>query len=172
MKDKRFCPFCAGRLVRIMAENRARLRCSQCQTILYENPTPATCLVVLDSDRRILLVRRSVEPHIGEWCLPGGFMELAEQPEEAALRELFEETGLHGSIDRLIGVRANPSKLYDTVLLVGYLVTRYEGTPVAGDDASDIDFFAYEGLPAIAFDNHARFIEDVHIHWKGNGCQP
>lgn len=172
MKDKRYCPFCAGPLVRIVAENRPRLRCSQCQCILYENPIPATCLVVLDPDRNILLVRRSVEPHIGEWCLPGGFMELAEQPDEAALRELFEETGLRGSIDRLVGVRSNPSKLYDTVLLVGYLVTRYEGTLVAGDDASDIGFFPYEGLPAIAFDNHARFIEDVYNHREGDGCRP
>lgn len=169
MNDKIYCPFCAGRLIQFVAENRSRLRCSQCHTILYENPIPATCLVVLDPERRILLVRRSVEPHIGEWCLPGGFMELAEQPEQAALRELFEETGLHAEIDRLIGVRSNPSSLYHTVLLVGYLVTRYEGIPVAGDDASAIDFFAYDSLPEIAFDNHARFIEDVCNQWKRDG---
>ncbi|MEW6260937.1 MAG: NUDIX hydrolase [Thermodesulfobacteriota bacterium] len=163
MLEKSFCPQCGGLLNRIELENRLRLRCSQCQAVLYENPVPATCLVVLDAERRILLVRRSVEPHIGKWCLPGGFIELDEQPEEAALRELQEETGLRAEIDCLIGVRSNPSRLYHTVLLVGYLVTRYQGIPVPGDDASEIGFFDRGALPEIAFDNHVRFIEDA---WK------
>ncbi len=161
MVEKSFCPLCGGPLNRIELEHRLRLRCASCQTVLYENPIPATCLVVLDDKRRILLVRRSVEPHIGKWCLPGGFIELGEQPEEAALRELQEETGLRGHIDRLLGVRSNPSRLYHTVLLVGYLVTRYEGIPVPGDDASEIGFFDHAALPEIAFDNHVRFIEDA-----------
>uniref|UniRef100_A0A7C4RN76 NUDIX hydrolase n=1 Tax=Desulfatirhabdium butyrativorans TaxID=340467 RepID=A0A7C4RN76_9BACT len=161
MADKSFCPVCGGPLNRVEVENRLRLLCSRCQAVLYENPIPATCLVVLDTERRVLLVRRSVEPHIGKWCLPGGFIELGEQPEEAALRELHEETGLRAQIDRLLGVRSNPSRLYHTVLLVGYLVTRYEGIPVPGDDASEIGFFAHAELPEIAFDNHLRFIEDA-----------
>jgi len=167
MVDKSFCPLCGGPLNRIEVENRLRLRCSRCQAVLYENPVPATCLVVLDADRRILLVRRSVEPHIGKWCLPGGFIELDEQPDQAALRELYEETGLRATIDCLLGVRSNPSRLYHTVLLVGYLVTRYEGTPVPGDDASEIGFFAHAALPEIAFDNHVRFIEDAFQMERG-----
>ena len=110
--------------------------CEGCREPVYENPVPVTCVVVTDPGNRLLLVRRSVAPKIGLWCLPGGFMELGETPEEAALRELAEETGLSGTIDRLLGVLTTPSDQYHTVLMVGYRVGAYTGRVVAGDDAS------------------------------------
>jgi len=115
-------------------------------------------MVVVDTEDRVLLVKRSVAPQKGFWCLPGGFMELGETPEKAALRELEEETGLSGRIDMLLGVSANPSSLYHTVLMVGYLVKSYSGNLIAGDDADDTVFFYYNDLPEIAFESHASFI--------------
>jgi ADP-ribose pyrophosphatase YjhB (NUDIX family) len=112
----------------------------------------------VDAKDRVLLVKRSVEPKKGFWCLPGGFMELDETPEQAALRELKEETGLAGKIDMLLGVSANPSALYHTVLMVGYLVKSYSGSLIAGDDAEDASYFHYNELPEIAFESHASFI--------------
>jgi ADP-ribose pyrophosphatase YjhB (NUDIX family) len=106
----------------------------------------------------VLLVKRSVEPKKGLWCLPGGFMELGETPEQAALRELKEETGLAGRIEMLLGVYANPSVIYHTVLMVGYLVKSYSGTLIAGDDADDAAFFHYDRLPEIAFESHINFM--------------
>jgi 8-oxo-dGTP diphosphatase len=106
----------------------------------------------------VLLVKRSVEPKKGFWCLPGGFMELDENPEHAALRELAEETGLKGRIDMLLGVSSNPSAQYHTVLMVGYLVKSYSGSLLAGDDAKDVHFFNFNELPDIAFKSHASFI--------------
>jgi ADP-ribose pyrophosphatase YjhB (NUDIX family) len=85
-------------------------------------------------------------------------MELGETPEQAALRELEEETGLSGKIAMLLGVTASQSSQYETVLMVGYLVKDYSGTPVAGDDASDAAYFQLDELPEIAFASHARFI--------------
>jgi len=85
-------------------------------------------------------------------------MELGESPEKAALRELKEETGLSGRIEMLLGVSSNPSAMYNTVLMVGYLVRHYTGTLIAGDDADDAIHFRYAGLPEIAFESHARFI--------------
>jgi 8-oxo-dGTP diphosphatase len=85
-------------------------------------------------------------------------MELGEAPEHAALRELAEETGLKGQIDMLLGVSTNPSALYHTVLMVGYLVTSYTGNMTAGDDAMDVNFFHFNELPDIAFESHASFI--------------
>ena len=72
-------------------KGRPRLFCESCRTTIYENPVPATCLVTIDARERLLLVKRSVDPKKGWWCLPGGFMELRETPEEAGLRELAEE---------------------------------------------------------------------------------
>jgi ADP-ribose pyrophosphatase YjhB (NUDIX family) len=162
MKDIRFCSFCGGPLCVKHLEGRDRLVCLVCQEIIYENPTPAACVVLLDDYQRLLLVRRSVEPRIGSWCLPGGFIEVGEHPEQAALRELQEETGLIGAIERLIGVRTNPAPIQRAVLLVCYLVTRYSGIPLPGDDASDIGFFPINDLPEIAFESHTRFIRDIN----------
>ena len=85
-------------------------------------------------------------------------MELGESPEKAALRELKEETGLSGRIEMLLGVSSNPSALYHTVLMVGYLIRQYTGTLIAGDDAEDAGYYHYDELPEIAFESHERFI--------------
>jgi ADP-ribose pyrophosphatase YjhB (NUDIX family) len=158
MKKKTFCHYCGAELTEKIFEGSLRLFCEQCDEPIYENPIPATCLVVVDNKNRVLLVKRNVEPKQGEWCLPGGFMELGETPEKAALRELKEETGLSGQIDMLLGVSSNPSQQYHTVLIVGYLVKSYTGTLVAGDDADDVAYFHYSELPGIAFESHLEFI--------------
>lgn len=85
-------------------------------------------------------------------------MELDEAPEEAALRELKEETNITGKIEILLGINANPSDGYGTVLMAGYLVLDYSGEPLAGDDASDIACFHPDELPEIAFKSHEHFI--------------
>lgn len=90
--------------------------------------------------------------------MPGGFMELGETPEYAALRELQEETGLKGKIDRLLGVTTNTSPQYHTVLMIGYLVKEAVGTLRPDDDASDLAFFSRDAFPEIAFQSHRRFI--------------
>lgn len=159
MREKEFCHYCGGGLTKKEMDGSVRLYCAHCREAIYENPVPATCLVVIDHLERVLLVKRSVEPKLGYWCLPGGFLELGESPEQGALRELEEETGLTGAIDRLLGVVTSQSAQYDTVLMVGFLVKNYRGNPVAGDDASDAAFFARGRLPEIAFESHEIFIQ-------------
>nr|MDA3895508.1 NUDIX hydrolase [Desulfobacteraceae bacterium] len=156
---KKYCHFCGDRLTEKFYEGRVRLFCNSCQSPIYENPVPAICLVTIDKQERLLLVRRSVDPRKGWWCLPGGFMELQETPEEAGLRELAEETGLSGKIDRLLGVTSNHSTAYDTVMLTGFLIRSYAGDLHAGDDADDARWFAYEDMPEVAFDSHKKFIK-------------
>lgn len=143
-------------------EGRTRLFCAWCNIPIYENPIPASCLLVTDPSRHLLLVRRSVEPKSGWWCLPGGFMELGETPEEAALRELTEETGLTGRIDRLLGVFSSFNTYYHTVMLVCYTVSCYSGRLTPGDDASEAVFFPLNHLPEIAFNSHNHFIEKFY----------
>jgi ADP-ribose pyrophosphatase YjhB (NUDIX family) len=159
MDPKTHCPYCGGLLIRKQVEDRRRLYCSRCSRPIYENPIPATCLVVVDPDARLLLVQRSAPPKIGQWCLPGGFIEVDEMPESAALRELSEETNLHGKVEKLLGVRTSPSTFYQSVLLIGYLVREYSGQLVPGDDAADVRWFDPERLPTIPFDSHAFYIQ-------------
>ncbi len=65
--------------------------CPACETFFYENPLPVVS-AILESDRHVALVKRKNEPCKGEWCLPSGFAESGESIEDAALRELEEET--------------------------------------------------------------------------------
>lgn len=150
-------------------EGRIRLFCEHCNLPIYENPIPATCLVTIDEQERLLLVKRSVDPKKGFWCLPGGFMELDETPEAAALREFTEETGLTGRIDMLLGVAANPSDTYNTVLMTGFLVKSFAGRLEAGDDAEDIRWYEPDNLPEIAFDSHRRFVRIYYAAHAGAG---
>lgn len=158
MKNIKFCHFCSKALAQRHVEGRTRLYCENCQLPIYENPVPAACVVLIDNQQRILLVKRSVDPKKGQWCLPGGFIECGETTEQAALRELQEETGLNGQINALIGVTTSPGTLYKSILLVGYLVTHFSGLAQAGDDASDLAFFNRNDLPEIAFESHRSFI--------------
>jgi len=155
---KQFCHFCASRLENRHVEGRMRLYCPRCHRPIYENPVPAACVVLIDNRQRLLLVKRRVAPKAGMWCLPGGFVESGETPEKAAVRELMEETGLTGRINSLIGVTTSSGSIYASILMIGYLVTCFSGSPTAGDDASDVDFFEYAHLPDIAFESHRSFI--------------
>lgn len=163
---KKHCHFCGKQLHLKFIEGRQRLFCRACKRPIYENPIPATCAVVVNADSRLLLVRRSVEPKIGQWCLPGGFLELGEAPEEGALRELAEETGLKGEIEHLLGVRTAPSQQYQSVLMIGYSIRRFKGRAIPGDDADEVLWFRCDQLPAIAFNSHRHFIDVYlrHLH--------
>ncbi len=120
---------------------------------------PATAVVVLNERHELLLVRRAVEPALGKWCLPGGFQETGETPEQCALRELREETGLSGRVEEWLGMEMSLNPLAGEVLVVGYRVRAGGETPQAGDDALAAAYFPLGGLPELAFRSHARIIE-------------
>ena len=63
---------------------------------------------IFDDVGRVLLTRRADN---GQWCLPSGGMEPGESPSETAIREVFEETGLHVRVKRLVGVYSDPNQL-------------------------------------------------------------
>ena len=74
--DSLFCSKCGGRLEVQTIGDRPREVCPACGTIFYQNPLPAAAALVLDAERRVLLVRRRFKPNKGMWCLPIGFAEL------------------------------------------------------------------------------------------------
>ncbi len=160
---KRCCHFCGGKLTRKFIEDRRRLFCETCAVPIYENPIPATAAVVMNDAGEVLLVKRKVEPKIGHWCLPGGFVELHEDPEDAALRELKEETGLDGEIDQWAGNVISRSPVYKSVLILGYSIKNARGQLLAGDDCSDAAYFkpGTKSMPRIAFRSHRKVLKNV-----------
>lgn len=95
-------------------------------------------------DYDILLIRRGGHPCIGQWALPGGFVNEQEPPWKAAARELAEETGLSGLPSTLLGVFGDPSRdVRGWTITCAYctLVDRHKLAPKAGDDAQDARWF-------------------------------
>lgn len=157
----RYCPKCGGELVREMIGDRYRLRCRHCGEIHYENPLPATALVARNERGELLLVRRSEPPCIGEWCLPGGFIETGETARQGALREFKEETGLDAKLIDVIDVATRVDGYWGDVVLIGFEVEISGGDLIAADDASEARFFPLENLPEIAFDTHRHMIHRI-----------
>ncbi len=153
----RFCPYCGSRLERRLHDHRERPYCPRCHRWIYENPLPAVAALVYRPSQGVLLVQRGVPPKQGEWALPSGFLELDEDPEQAVLRELAEETGLKGTQVHLVGVASQRSRYYGRVVVIGYAVEAPTGTPVAGDDAAAVAFFS--SPPPLAFDAHQRLLD-------------
>ena len=145
--------------------DRPREVCSVCGEIFYRNPLPAAATLILDGDRRVLLVKRKYPPNQGMWCLPTGFAEMGETIAEAALRELQEETALVGRVSRLIDADSWESSFYGDVLVVTFEVEKLSGTETPGDDAEDVGYFAIDRLPPLAFPSNEKAIRlcaDLH----------
>ncbi len=125
--------------------------------------------VVLNESREVLLVKRRKAPHKGEWCLPTGFAELKESIEDAALRELAEETGVTGHVLRLLTTSSTSSEFYGDLLFVCFEVERTGGVEKAGDDAEEVAWFPSDRVPRLAFAAHeaaaARCFEQHRDEW-------
>ncbi|HZK49641.1 MAG TPA: NUDIX hydrolase [Thermoleophilia bacterium] len=155
----RFCAQCGEEVVVRGEDGRDREVCPRCGTVFYVNPLPVVASVVLDHERRVLLVRRGQEPHEGMWCLPIGFAEIGETIQDAALRELREEAGIEGQVRILLDVDSFESSHYGDLLIVSFEVEKTGGREVAGDDAVDVGYFSLDDLPPLAFPSNDRAIE-------------
>ena len=146
-----FCAACGRRLSERKIEGRRRALCPECGYIAYENPLPVAAAVVVNEREEVLLVRRARHPMKGMWCLPCGFAEKDEQIEEAALRELHEETHLAGSAGRLVDAVTARNYFYGNLVMISFEVSDVRGTPTPGDDAAAVAFFPLDRVPPLAF---------------------
>jgi 8-oxo-dGTP diphosphatase len=134
----------------------------------YRFPRPAftadvVALARIDGGLSVLLIRRGSEPFAGRWALPGGFVDEGERPEDAARRELAEETGLmlDGALE-LVGVYGDPGRdPRGWTISAAYRVVLEGPAEVAGaDDAAEARWFATHDLPPLVFD-HDRIVADA-----------
>ena len=140
-------------------------------------PTPKTPALTTDiiielkdrPDVPILLIRRKNPPH--GWALPGGFVDVGESLEHAAVREAEEETALRVTLKILLGCYSDPTRDPRGHTASAVYVAEAVGEPRAQDDAAGVAIFSPEGLPSpLAFD-HARILRDYLI-WRQQGKLP
>ncbi len=153
-----YCPRCASGLVASAVRGSRRLTCPECHFIFYVNPAPVTATLV-ERDGALLLVRRKYDPGKGLWCLPTGFIESGETPEESAVREVREESGLDVELTGIFASWATRDDPRTPIVCFAFTARVAGGELEAGDDASEAGFFRPEALPReIAFDAHRRAI--------------
>ncbi len=110
-----FCSECGNKVEQKIPEGETLLRavCPACQTIHYQNPK-IVAGTIPEWEDKILLCRRAIEPRVGLWTFPAGFMEVGESTEEAAARETSEEAHADIQIHSLLGIfsLAHVSQVY------------------------------------------------------------
>ncbi|HEY4688040.1 MAG TPA: NUDIX domain-containing protein [Anaerolineae bacterium] len=113
-----------------------------------------------NDDLQVLLVKRKIAPYAGRWAIPGGFVGLNEPLEDAARRELSEETGVHDVYLEQLYTFGDPRRdPRGRVITVAYFALVPAPLAVqAGSDASDARWWSMYNLPSLAFD-HARILE-------------
>ncbi len=131
----------------------------------YERPSVTVDVVIFtlrQQDLQVLLIRRKHAPFADYWAIPGGFVQMDESLERAALRELEEETGVHDVYIEQLYTFGEPERDPRTrVITVVYLaLVPATALPAlrAGDDAAEAEWWSMRDLPSLAFD-HAEILK-------------
>lgn len=140
-------------------------------------PVPVTPLLAADiiielvdrPGRPIVLIERRYPPP--GWAIPGGFVDVGESVEQAAVREAQEETALEVTLMALLGVYSDPKRDVRGHTASTVYVAVAQGTPRAQDDAASVGVFNPESLPVnLAFDHH-RILAD-YLSYRQTGKLP
>ena len=149
-KNRKKCYFC---------------RKSKAMNYIYDYPRPCVttdCLIFkkLDGQWKLLLIERGNEPFKGCWALPGGFLEMEEDLETCAARELQEETGLIGIKLHQLCAFGSPNRdpRHRTISIAFWGFDDTDQQAKGSDDAAKAQWFALDQLPQLAFD-HVLIIE-------------
>ena len=140
-----YCPKCGART--FVERNEKAKQCTTCGFVYYFNPSSAVACFIRNSKGELLLVRRAKEPAKGTLDLPGGFVDMYESAEDAAHREVKEETGLDVTNITYFGNQAWP---YPSGLMVGFIADYESGEiKLQADELSSGAFYSKDNLPEI-----------------------
>jgi ADP-ribose pyrophosphatase YjhB (NUDIX family) len=147
-----FCSRCGARLRfgAVDGEHRERLVCDSCGHIVYVNPRLVVTAFPVTDDGDLVLLRRGIDPGYGTWAQPGGFLEVDETVNQAAIRETFEETGLLIEPGEIIGLY---TRLEAAVVTIAFEARIVGGVAIATPEALEVRTFAPADIPwdGIAF---------------------
>lgn len=121
---------------------------------------PGCSVSIINNEGKVLLTRRLDN---GQWCLPSGGMDPGESPAETCIREVFEETGLHVRVKRLVGVYSDPNQLviYADGTKVQIVAMHFEveitgGTVGLSNETSDFGYFSLDEMDGLEMLGHHK----------------
>lgn len=140
-----FCSHCAHPVVlKVPADDtRERFVCEQCGTIHYENPRNVVGSIPVWGEQ-VLLCRRAIEPRLGYWTLPAGFMEIGENTAEGAQRETLEEAGAEVIMGELFSMLSVP---HVHQIHLFYLAQMTSADFAAGVESLEVKLFSEAEIP-------------------------
>ncbi|WP_029655026.1 NUDIX hydrolase [Marinobacter daepoensis] len=117
--------------------------CGACGAVVYDNPK-VIAGAIIEQEGRILLCQRGIPPRVGSWTLPAGFMERCESVEEAARREVWEETGIDAEVTTPYSIFSVPptNELY---IIYRARVVTWEDAP--GPETRAVNWFKPQDIP-------------------------
>lgn len=163
----KFCPYCGTPTTLKNIHNENHIACPSCGWVHYQDPKVATA-VLIRQNGSILLTRRVYSPHKGEWSLPAGFMNAHEDPQAAAIRECYEETGLSVNITGLFDIIGGREHARGADMVIIYTADIAAGELTAGDDADKVGFFPINNLPTLAFEATQKVIDRLKTSKSDN----
>ncbi|MES2209771.1 MAG: NUDIX hydrolase [Chloroflexota bacterium] len=142
----RYCSRCGAELRHgvVAGEDRHRSSCPSCGHIAYVNPRLVVTALPVTDDGRLILLRRGIEPGLGAWAQPGGFLEVDESISEAAVRETLEETGLTIRPGEIVGLY---TRLEAAVVVLVLEASIVGGVAAPTPEALEIRAFAPDSIP-------------------------
>ena len=125
------------------------------------SPILAVDVVIEFDSGEVVLIKRKYDPYKGYWALPGGMVEIGETVEQAAIREVREETGLDISISHLVGVYSEPNRdPRNHVVSIAFHATPLSQEIQAASDAAEVMTTNDFSNIKLAFD-HEKIIKDA-----------
>jgi ADP-ribose pyrophosphatase YjhB (NUDIX family) len=153
-----FCQVCGHAMTDRFTYGKTRRVCPECGYVHFSDPKVAA-VVFIEQDHRVLLVRRAMNPERGKWALPAGYIDDGEDPRDAAIREVGEETGLTIEITRLIDVQSGPN-LHGASIVIIFAGRVWDGVARPLDDVDAVLWVAAgDPLPELAFESTRRMLE-------------
>ena len=155
-----FCPRCGGSLEsrQLKFNEPERLVCRKCTFVFYLDPK-VVAGAIFSIENRVVLLRRGIEPAMGKWVFPGGYVDRGESVRDAAIRETKEESDLDVRLHSLLGVYSYP-RARDVIVVYSAEVVGGELKPL--DESTEAKSFSISELPweELAFSSTREALED------------